>query len=137
MLKKENITAEQLASHQAQADSKPVGFGELWSQMTFPQIAVGVLALMTLVGSFFVSRSATPGRGAAFTLGWVLVTRGWLVGPSRLLLGFCLVTSIACFSANHGLFTNIGILHSFYFYMFTSALILFWERLSGIFGFAG
>jgi hypothetical protein len=137
IFKKENTISEQQASNKPQTESKRLDIGETWSQVTFSKFVVGVLALLTLLNAFFVSRSATPGHGAPLLLGWVLVNRLWVVGPSRPLLGFCLATSIACVSANHGLFMSVGILHSFYFYAFTCVLILYWERIKRVVGLGG
>ena len=91
---KENFIPKQQSSHEPPAESKPFDIGELWSRVTFSKFALGVLALLTLLDSFFVS-------------------------------------------ANHGLFAGVEILHSFYLYIFTIVLIVFWERLKGIFGLAG
>jgi hypothetical protein len=135
VLKKENLIPEQQATHQPSMKQKTLDIGELWARATISKIVLGGLALLTLSDSLLVSRTATPGHGATFILGWALVTRLWLIEPSSRLLSFCLVDSIACACANHGHFTSVGILHSFYFYIFTSLLIVYWERFTGYLGF--
>lgn len=93
-----------------------------------PKLVVGSLAVLTLVDSFLIMRKATPGHGAEFLLGWALVTRLWLSQPSRALLCVCAITSLSCACANHGLLSNVSILHIDWFYYVGALVIVFWER---------
>lgn len=111
--------------------------GEFFTRARASKLVLGLLAVLTFLDSGLAPRSAYPGREISFFLGWGLVTRLWLVAPSRPLLGFCLVISVACISTNHGLLTTIGILHSFYFYFVSTLLIVLWERLKGFLGMIG
>lgn|SRR5208283_1815400 len=111
--------------------------GELLFRFAASKLFLSLLALLMLIDSLSVSRGASPGHGATFFLAWALVTRLWLVAPSRPLLGFCLVISAACICANHGLLATVAILHSFYFYFVSGLLIVFWERIKQLLGMTG
>lgn len=136
MLKKENLIPEQRASHQPFKKLKAPDMGGLISRVPASKFALGLLALLALLDSFLASRTASPGYDASLFLSWALVTRLWLVAPSRPLLFFCLVISVACVSANRGLLTGVGVLHSVYVYLVSALLIVFWERLKGLLGLA-
>jgi hypothetical protein len=109
---------------------------EILSGVSISKVVLGLLALLVFVDSFLAPRAASPGRQVSFFLGWMLMTRVWLVAPSRFLLGFCAIVAVACVSANHGFFVTIGILHSFYVYLLSGLLIVFWERVGKVFGLA-
>jgi hypothetical protein len=118
-------------------DASPKSAGRFSSLFSGSKLVLAILALLTLVDSLLPPRLATPGHGAAFLLSWVLVTRLWLAGPSRILMSVCLIAASACLCANHGLLSSIGLFHSFYSYFFVALTILFWERLTRVLRLSG
>ena len=113
-------------------DASPRSTGRFSFLFSGAKFVLGILALLTLVDSLLAPRKALPGHGAAFFLSWALVTRLWLVNPSRILMGVCLLAATACLCANHGLLSSVGLFRSFYFYFFVALAILFWERLARV-----
>jgi hypothetical protein len=106
--------------------------GSLKELLTLRKVILASLFLLLLIDSSLAPKHSVPGGAVSFALAWVFGTRVWLRNPSNVLLVICIAVASACVASNHGLL-SLGIIpQPFYFYFGLGALIIFWEKATGL-----